>query len=48
MLYIPPSCWFSRETIDQYSSLLCYTHWGFFKPNVIDRFFNLDYGLKAS
>ena len=43
---IPPSCWFSRQAIDQYSPLLYYLYWGFFRPNVIDRPFSLDYGHK--
>ena len=44
--YIPPSCWFSRQAIDQYSSLLYYTYWGFFRPNVVDQPLSFDYGLK--
>ena len=46
-LYIPPSCWFSRQAIDQYSPLLYNTYWGFFRPNVIDRPLSLDYGISG-
>ena len=44
--YIPPSCWFSRQAIDQYSSLLYYTYWGFFRPNVVDQPLSFDYEPK--
>lgn len=43
---IPPNCWFGRQAIDQYSSLLYYTYWGFFRPNVVDRPLSHDYGYQ--
>ena len=46
-LFILPNCWFSRQAIDQYSPLLYYTYWGFFRPNVIDRPLSLDYGISG-
>ena len=36
-IFILPSCWFSLSTIDQYSPLLYYSFWDFFRPSVVDR-----------